>query len=133
MVPKTSALIGRWRIVDTDVWDHDALDLVQPAFIEFRSDLRELGFIAVKGWLDCRYSIVDGNENVDFSWDRNDECDHASGRGSAVLRDDRTLKGQIFFHMMFEKTRQRERAALERSWQAMQRCIREVHTVEEDE
>ena len=31
-------LIGRWRIEEMDLWDRDALDLVAPAFIEFRSD-----------------------------------------------------------------------------------------------
>ncbi len=29
-------LVGRWRIQEMDVWDGDALDLVGPAFIEFR-------------------------------------------------------------------------------------------------
>ena len=26
---------GRWRILEMDLWDHEALDLVEPAFIEF--------------------------------------------------------------------------------------------------
>ena len=26
---------GRWSIEEMDLWDRDALDLVQPAFIEF--------------------------------------------------------------------------------------------------
>jgi hypothetical protein len=29
------SVVGRWRIVETELWDSGALDLVAPAFIEF--------------------------------------------------------------------------------------------------
>ncbi len=32
--------VGRWRILEMELWDADAFDLVGPAFIEFGSDLR---------------------------------------------------------------------------------------------
>ncbi|MDQ1392124.1 MAG: hypothetical protein QOF30_1101 [Acidimicrobiaceae bacterium] len=36
-------------------WDRGALDLVAPAFIEFRTDRTgSFGFIAVAGWMDYR-------------------------------------------------------------------------------
>jgi hypothetical protein len=45
----TKKLVGRWRIQKMDVWDRDALDLVGPAFIEFRADQTgNFGFIAVE-------------------------------------------------------------------------------------
>ena len=28
-------LLGKWRIIEADIWDRDYLDLVQPAYIEF--------------------------------------------------------------------------------------------------
>jgi hypothetical protein len=31
-------LVGRWRIETMDVWDRDAIDLVEPGFIEFGAD-----------------------------------------------------------------------------------------------
>ena len=75
-------LIGRWRIEEMDLWDRDALDLVAPAFIEFRSDdTGQFGFIAVRGWMDCREAAIDDRPGLEFSWDGNDECDPASGRG----------------------------------------------------
>lgn len=40
---------------------------------------------------------------------------------------------RIILLTVFQKTRQRERAEVERAWRAMQRCMREVHTTEEDE
>ena len=50
---RRTSLIGRWRIEETDDWDRDALDLVGPAFIEFRRDnTGSFGFIAVRaGWI----------------------------------------------------------------------------------
>jgi hypothetical protein len=36
---------------------------------------------------------------VEFSWEGNDECDPASGRGWAVLEEDGSLCGRIFFHL----------------------------------
>ena len=77
--------IGRWRIEEMDLWDRDALDLVAP-FIEFRSDMTgKFGFIAVEGWMDCREAALDDRPGLEFSWDGNDECDPASGRGWAVF------------------------------------------------
>jgi hypothetical protein len=38
-----------------EMWDQDAIDLVQPGFIKFSDDgLGQFGFIAVNGELDCR-------------------------------------------------------------------------------
>ena len=52
---ESRGIIGRWCITEMDNWDHEAVDLVKPGFIEFDEDgLGELGFIAVTGELDCR-------------------------------------------------------------------------------
>jgi hypothetical protein len=54
-------LTGRWRIVEMDLWDRDAIDLVEPGFIEFAKDRTgQFGFIAVRGWMDCRTVERDG-------------------------------------------------------------------------
>ena len=34
-----------------------------------------------------------------FSWEGNDECHPASGPGWAVLEEDGSLRGRIFFHL----------------------------------
>ena len=95
-----SQLTGRWRITEMDEWDQDAIDLVEPGFIEFSVDrLGEFGFIVVRGWMDCRPFERDGRPCVEFSWSGDDEGDETSGRGWAILVDDETVKGHIFFHM----------------------------------
>jgi hypothetical protein len=94
------ALAGRWRIEEMDLWDRHALDLVAPAFLEIRKDdTGSFGFIAVRGWMDCRKTTIDDCSALEFSWDGNDECDHASGRGWVALQPDGSLKGRIYFHM----------------------------------
>jgi hypothetical protein len=94
-------LSGRWRITGAELWDRDALNLVAPAFIEFAKDgsSGSFGFIAVQGEMDCREVERDGRPGVEFSWQGNDEGDPASGRGWAVLEEDGSLSGRIFFHL----------------------------------
>jgi hypothetical protein len=90
-------LTGRWRIVEMDMWDRDAIDLLEPGFIEFAGDgTGQFGFIAVRGSMDYRSTERDG---VEFSWDGDDDGDQVSGRGWAAAVDDVTLKGHLFIHM----------------------------------
>jgi hypothetical protein len=80
-------IAGGWRITEAELWDCDALNLVAPAFIEFTEDgsSGSFGFVAVQGEMDCREVERDGRPGVEFSWEGNDECDPASGRGWAGL------------------------------------------------
>jgi len=88
---ESTSIIGRWRITEMDNWDQEAVDLVQPGFIEFGDDgLGDLGFIAVTGELDYRDADRDGRPGVEFSWQGSDEGDDVC---------DRTLEGHIYFHL----------------------------------
>ncbi|MEX5636075.1 hypothetical protein [Parafrankia sp. FMc2] len=92
-------LTGRWRIVEMDLWDQDAIDLVAPGFIEFTPDgFGQLGFIAVGGDLDCRTTIRDGRPFVEFSWVGDDDGHEVSGRGWAAQDADGALSGHLYFH-----------------------------------
>jgi hypothetical protein len=52
-------LIGKWRIVEADLWDRDYLDLVAPACISFGKDGRgEFAFGAVHGDMDLKYALA---------------------------------------------------------------------------
>lgn len=88
---------GKWRVTEMDAWDREAFDLLGPAFFSF--DGRRSGnlrFIAVEGRMDCRHGKRDGRPFVEFTWDGNDECDAASGRGWGRVEKDGSLVGQIF-------------------------------------
>ena len=45
-------LIGRWRIVEADLWDRDYLDLVEPAYITIGDDRTGVFFVVVNATLD---------------------------------------------------------------------------------
>lgn len=105
-------LVGRWRIVEMEMWDRAAIDLVQPGFIEFgEGETGGFGFIAVRGWLDWRAAEREGRPAVEFSWAGEDEGDQVSGRGWAALADDGTLDGRLFFHMGDDSAFRAERLA----------------------
>ena len=89
---------GKWRITEMDLWDQEAIDLLGPALIEFKGERGQFRFIAVDGWMDCRYGQRNGRPSVDFTWDGNDECDLASGRGWVNLQTDGAVTGHIYFH-----------------------------------
>lgn len=83
-----------------DLWAQEAVDLVAPGFIEFESNhMGRLGFIAVQGGVDWRDTPREGRPGVEFSWEGFDERDPASGRGWAVVDEDGSLRGHIFFHL----------------------------------
>ncbi|MBA2281341.1 MAG: hypothetical protein M3527_02280 [Actinomycetota bacterium] len=82
-----------------ELWDQDAIDLLDPAFIEIGpGNHGSFRFIAVEGWMDVRSVERDGAPAIEFSWDGNDECDHANGRGWAALSSDGSLMGRIYIH-----------------------------------
>jgi len=94
------SLSGRWRIVEMDLWDAEAIDLVGPAFIEFGTNRTgSFRFIAVEGWMDCRDAPREGGRSVEFTWEGDDEGDQVTGRGWAALEEDGSLRGHIYFHL----------------------------------
>lgn len=100
---KTSSFLGqiagRWRITEMELWDIDYLDMEVEAFIEFGSDgSGTFQFGLVRGLTDFRLTQRGDLPAVEWSWEGNDECDPAMGRGWAVLEGNRTITGRIFMH-----------------------------------
>jgi len=93
---KLSAVLGKWRIVETDQWDADYLDMVEPAYIQFDSNGHgEMAFGALQASLDCQTSPT----TVFFTFEGSDEMDPISGTGSAEMTADGMLEGEINFHL----------------------------------
>jgi hypothetical protein len=87
-------LIGRWRIVEADLWDRDYLDLVEPAYVTFGKDGRgEFAFGAMNATLELEYA----RRLIFFSWAGCDEGDEMTGSGSAQLDDDGILEIELSF------------------------------------
>lgn len=91
--------LGAWRIDTMELWAKDAIDLLGPGMFIFEDEaLGEFRFIAVRGWMDCRFGDRDGRPLAEFSWQGKDERDDTSGRGWAVIDEIGTLAGRIYFH-----------------------------------
>jgi hypothetical protein len=64
--PTKRALIGKWRIIEMELWDKDFLDMMEPAYIAFDGKAGgEFAFGCVTGGLYCR-KTPDG---VEFTWE----------------------------------------------------------------
>jgi hypothetical protein len=81
-------LIGRWRIVEADLWDRAYLDLCGPATLTITAQGGEIAFGAMEASLDVAYA----RDSIDFRWHGADEGDEVAGEGSAELLDDGTLE-----------------------------------------
>lgn len=98
MVKGRRLVEGRWRIVETAMWDQEALDLVVPAHITFERDgMGEMQLIAIGASIDYRVEDRGGATVVEFSWSGFDEMDPASGRGWARVEGD-TMRGKLLIH-----------------------------------
>jgi hypothetical protein len=75
-------------------YDDDFLDMVEPAYILFSNTGGEFAFGCVTGAI---HGSCDGSA-VEFTWEGNDEMQHAAGHGWADLEDNGTLEGEISFN-----------------------------------
>jgi hypothetical protein len=92
------SLLGAWRIVETELWDVDDLDLMEPAHVTLKPRGHgRLGLLAIEAELDYRVVQREGLPAVEFSFEGFDDGDRISGRGWAAL-DGKQLRGRLFFH-----------------------------------
>ncbi len=95
---RQDSIIGTWRMTESEIWDRDALDLVQPAHVTLDpGGLGSIGFVAVEGGIDYRCTQRDGKPCVEFSWEGVDEGDQVCGRAWGFIDGDR-MEGRLFIH-----------------------------------
>ena len=83
--PAECQLIGRWRIVEADIWDRDYIDLCGPATVAIGADNHgEIAFGAMQANLEIGYSP----SMVFFTWTGSDETNEVRGEGDAELLSD---------------------------------------------
>ena len=93
--PAACLLVGRWRIVEADIWDRDHLDLCGPAMITITARGHgEIAFGALQAGLDIAYS----RSSIGFTWQGCEEMDEVSGDGSAELLDDGSLEIEFLYN-----------------------------------
>jgi hypothetical protein len=94
-------LQGKWRIIETALWDKAYLDLCGPAFIQMDANGNaEMQYGAMTASLDIGYTQT----GIDFEWNGADEGDQVDGTGWAELQDDGALIGEISYRNGDETT-----------------------------
>jgi hypothetical protein len=86
--PANCRLIGRWRIVEADLWDRPHLDLCGPAALTITAQGGEIAFGALEAGLEVEYA----RDSIGFHWAGCEEGDEVEGEGTAELLDDGTLE-----------------------------------------
>ena len=95
MTAPSRPIVGRWRIVEADLWDRDYLDLCGQATLVIEADGRgEIAFGAMQAGMDIDY----GPDEIGFTWFGFDEMDEVTGSGSAEIQDDGSLQIEFEYH-----------------------------------
>ena len=94
-----TAFSGTWRITSAELWDTDALDTMQPAFIKFDDEsIGSFGMIVISAGIDCRFGTRDGKPLVEFTFDGDDDGHPCTGRAWGVI-DDGKIRGRMYIHL----------------------------------
>lgn len=90
---------GTWHITEMEMWDEDYLNMEQQAYITInKQGTGNFQFGLVCGRLDGEI-VEDGQtERLEFTWEGNDESDHAFGSGWLKAKSKNRLTGRIAFH-----------------------------------
>src|SRR5271156_3425534 len=86
--PANCRLIGRWRIVESDLCDRAHLDLSGPATLTITAQGGEIAFGALEAGLEVEYA----RDSIGFHWAGCEEGDEVEGEGTAELLDDGTIE-----------------------------------------
>ena len=81
-------LIGRWRIVEADLWDRAHLDLCGPAALTITAQGGEIAFGALEAGLEVEHA----RDSIGFRWAGCEEGDEVEGEGTAELLADGTIE-----------------------------------------
>ena len=82
---------GWWRIIDTETWVNDGLDIIGPALLSLTGSGDRLRMHCLIANVNARPTKT----GVSFTWEGAWEFDQLSGTGRVTLGKDGRLKGMI--------------------------------------
>ena len=92
--PANCRLIGRWWIVEADIWDRAYLNLSGPATLTITAKGGEIAFGALEAGLEVEYA----RNSIGFRWAGCDEGDEVEGEATAELLDDGTIEIEFAYN-----------------------------------
>lgn len=95
-----SFLLGRWHIVEMELWDVKDLKKEGQPYIDVkRSGSGEFKFGLTEGSLDGSFKRTPEGWLFDFTWEGVDELEEVFGDGWMRMADEKTAQGEIRFHL----------------------------------
>lgn len=82
---------GWWRIIDTETWVNDDLDILGPALLSLTGSGDRLRMHCLLAYVNASATKT----GVSFSWEGAWEYDQVSGTGTVKLGRDGKLRGEI--------------------------------------
>ena len=107
--PANCRLIGRWRIVEADLWDRAHLDLCGPAKLTITAQGGEIAFGALEAGLEVEYA----RDSIGFHWAGCEEGDEVDGEGTAELLDDGTIEIEFAYDNAIKPSSRRNETLLQ--------------------
>ena len=92
--PANCRLIGRWWIVEADIWDRAYLNLSGPATLTITAKGGEIAFGALEAGLEVEYA----RDSIGFRWAGCDQGDEVEGEATAELLDDGTIEIEFAYN-----------------------------------
>jgi hypothetical protein len=92
--PANCRLIGRWRIVESDLWDRSHLDLCGPATLTITAQGGEIAFGALEAGLDVEYA----RDSIGLRSAGCEEGDQVEDEGTAELLDHGSIEIEFACH-----------------------------------
>lgn len=91
MVTMPSAISGWWRIVDTETWGSNDIDIVGPALLSLTGHDDRLRMFVLLAYVEARPTKT----GASFTWRGAWEYDQVSGTGTVRLGRDGRLRGTL--------------------------------------
>lgn len=97
---KNPDFIGTWHIYEMEGWDEDYFNMDVQAYIKVQpNNIGYFQFGLVWGEMDGRLIDYPEGKRFEFTWEGNDECDHASGSGWLRMKEKGELEGEFRIHL----------------------------------
>ena len=97
--------IGKWDIIEMEMWDEDYFNMEDQAYIEIESNnLGSFQFGLVSAQIDGKTVDYTGQDRFEFTFEGNDECESTSGSGWVMLKEKDIIEGEFRFHLSDDST-----------------------------
>ena len=99
------SFIGKWNIIEMDMWDEDYFNMEVQAYIKIEhNNLGSFQFGLVSGQIHGKVVDYAGHDRFEFKFEGNDECEPINGSGWVMAKEKDIIEGEFRFHLGDDST-----------------------------